>query len=179
MKSAVLRLALLGFVVFALSAIPAYADGINYGFSSSSLIGLSGASGQFNYNSSTHTLSGATLSLSGSVFGNITVNLGTLTFGKNSNALIFTSTFYNPNTKKTDVLKLLVLLDPKTHNVSSITGAVWDPTGKVGGFYANKFTSVPEEMGWAAYLLDSFVLMGAVLVARRRSQPGRLILSTA
>jgi|SRR5882672_5293662 len=170
---------LVGFILFTFSVVPAHADGINYGFSSSSLLLLNNASGQLNYNSSTHTISGATLSLSGSVFGNITVNLGTLTFGKNSNALVFTSSFYNPNTKKTDTLTLLVLLDPKTHNLSSISGVVWDPTGKIGGFSASKFTSVPEHMGWGAYLLDSFVLMGAMLVARRQARPGRLIPSTA
>ena len=172
MKSVALRIALLGFIVLAVSALPAYADGINYGFSSS-LTGLGGASvsGSFNYNSSTHTVSGATLTLNGSIFGNITVNMGSLTGGKNKSAFVFKSTFFNPDTKKMDVLKLLVLLDPKTHSLVSVTGLVHDATGKWGSFYTSKFTAVPEQMGWGAYLLDSFVLLGAMMIARRQARP--------
>lgn len=181
MKSAALRIVLLGFVVLAVSVIPAYADGITYDFSSSSMTGLSGASvsGSFDYNSATHTITGATLTLSGSIFGNITVDLGSLTGGKNKTAFIFKSIFFNPETKKMDLLKLLVFLDPKTHNLLSVSGLVHDPTGKWGTFYTSKFTAVPEEMGWGAYLLDSCVLLGAMLIARRQTRPVRLMPATA
>lgn len=144
-------------------AIPAHADSVTYNFTYSLISGSSSVgtvTGSFSYNSTTHTLSSATLTINSSLFGNVT-----LTSLGGSSGFVFAF----GGTVGGNFILYFITFNPLNPSQYWISGSILNlSTGTVGKF-SNSYTAVPEGGAWYMYLAPSLlVLFGGMLLAGRR-----------
>jgi len=161
-------------LVLAAVALPARADSIEtYSFANTPLVGVgvsnTTASGSFSYDSGTHAITGATLTLNGGSFGNLTVNLGS-PIGGNQYAYVFSTNVLNPQTGTMTSVTFTVFLN-KSFQVIGVSGLVVDLKAGIGGIFGTDRFQVPEGGNWLGYLApSSLVLLGALLLAGKQER---------
>lgn len=141
-------------------SIPAHADSVTYNYTYNLISGNSTVgtvTGSFTFNSSTNTLSNATLTINSSLFGNVTLT----SVGGSGFVFAFGGTVGG------NYILYFITINPLNTSQYWVSGFILNSTG-VGGFSGN-YTSVPEGGAWYMYLVPSLLVMfGGMLLAGRR-----------
>jgi hypothetical protein len=172
-----IKLVATGVLLLSAVTLPARADTINtFGFSTP-LQGVSSTtvSGTFTYNSTTHTLSAASLSFNGSSIFN-TVSVTNLSSGT-GNLFLYVVSVYNANTHTYDLLNLNIALSTNGTPIL-VSGGICDfsKSGGCGTFSSQSFTVVPEGGTGFGYLAPAgMVLIGGMVMAGRPRGMSRML----
>ena len=145
-------------------AIPAHADSVTYNFTYSLISGGSSVgtvTGSFSYNSTTHTLSSATLTINSSLFGNVTLT----SLGSSSSGFVFAF----GGTVGGNYILYFITFNPLNPSQYWISGSILNLGTRSIAKFSSSYTAVPEGGAWYVYLVPSLLVMfGGMLLTGRR-----------
>jgi hypothetical protein len=150
-------------------SVPARADSVTYNYSYNLVSGGSSVgtvTGSFSYNSSTFTMSNATITFNSSLFGNVTLqNLGSHTGFVFAYGGIVGGNF----------ILYVITVNPLNPSQYWVTGTITNLKTGVTASLSN-YTQVPEGGDWYAYLIPSLLAVcGGIALAGRQPRNARVL----
>ena len=156
-------------LVLCAASVPSRADSVTYDYSYNLVSGgnsVGTVTGSFNYDSSTFTISNATITFNSSLFGNVTLsNIGPKT------GFIFA---YGGVVGGNFIL-YVITINPLNPSQYWVTGWITNLSTGVTASLSNGLT-VPEGGDWYTYLIPSLLAMcGGIVLASRQPKNARAL----